>query len=338
MKSISHLSLLLLFCLPSLQAQTDPQTSSAREGLAIRPSTTDAAIKDFDEPHWVYVNRDIVLRKEASLPADRHELLLWLPGTRPPGMAAPPPGPPRAGASDAFCELAADLGYHVIALTYPNALSAAKCRNDPEPTAFEDFRLALIAGGASKHVTVQRVDSIENRLIKLLQWLAEKRAREGWSQFLTQDGTIRWPRVAVVGQSQGGGHAALIGIHHEVSRVVCFGSPKDYSLALKASAAWYQKQSATPKDRFYAFNHEQDYQGCTPAQQIENLKALKLDVYGPPVKVEDSSPPFSGSHILMTNHPGTKVDSRTAHGTMITGRNRTLFREVWRYLLLHPSP
>lgn len=325
----------MLICLTTIQAQTDSQTQQALDVLAIRPSSTVADIKTFDDPHWVYVNRDIVLQKDASLPADRHELLLWIPGTQPPEAKEAPPGRAPRGGSDAFCKLTATLGYHVIAMSYPNTISASVTRNEPEPGAFEEFRMALIAGGTTQHISVSRVDSIENRLIKLLQQLAVKRAREEWSQFLNADGSIKWERLAVAGQSQGGGHAALIGIHHEVSRVLCFGSPKDYSIALRSPAAWYLKESATPKDRFFAFNHEQDHQGCTPDQQIENLKALKLDVYGPPVKVEDSKPPYNGSHILMTNHPGTKVDSRTAHSTMISGSNRRLFEPVWRYMLLH---
>lgn len=316
-----------------LSAETDKQTEQALNGLMVRPSQTDPEIKNFDDPHWVYVSRDIVVKHDAQLPADRHELLLWIPGTRPPNMPEPEPGRIARSASHEFCKMAATLGYHVIALNYPNSLSASSCNNESDPGAFEQFRMAIIAGGESKHITVSRTDSIENRLIKLLRLLSEKRARENWAQFLNEDGTIKWEQIAVAGQSQGGGHSALIATHHKVKRVLCFGSPKDYSVALKAPAAWYGKDSATPKDRFFAFNHEQDRQGCKPADQLENLRALKLDQFGPPVKVEDSAPPFAHSHILMTNYPGTKVDSRTAHGTPISGKNRELFGEVWRYLL-----
>ena len=74
----------------------------------------------------------------------------------------------------------------------------------------------------------------------------------------------------MAGQSQGGGHAALLGIKHPVARVICFGAPKDFSLALTAPAAWLRLDSATPKSAFFAFNHDQDRQGCSPAQQAEN--------------------------------------------------------------------
>lgn len=315
------------------QAQEDKQTQQALEGLVIRPSSTDPEITEFNDPHWVYVDRNIVVRHDAQLPADRKELLLWIPGTRPPNMPEPPPGKVSRGASHEFCKLGATMGYHVIALSYPNSLSASSCNKDAEPEAFEKFRLAIIQGGESEHITVSRTNSIENRLIKLLQQLVQKRGREEWGQFLTAEGGIAWEKIAVAGQSQGGGHSALIGIHHRVARVLSFGAPRDYSVALQAPAAWYLKESATPKERFYAFNHEQDRQGSTPAQTLENLRALKLDAFGPPVLVETSQPPYSKSHILMTNYPGTKVDSLTAHGTMLSPKNKALFEPVWRYML-----
>jgi dienelactone hydrolase len=326
---------LLLACgsVATGRAETDKQTEQALNGLIIRPSLTDPEIKNFDDPHWAYVSRDIVVKHDAQLPADRHELLLWIPGTRPPNTPEPEPGHVARGSSHEFCKLATTLGYHVIALSYPNSLSASSCNNEPEPGAFEEFRMTIIAGGKSKHITVSRTDSIENRLIKLLRLLSEKRAKEDWAQFLNGDGSIKWERIALAGQSQGGGHSALIATHHKVTRVVCFGSPKDFSVALQAPAAWYGKESATPKDRFFAFNHEQDRQGCKPADQLANLHALKLDQFGPAVKVEESAAPFAHSHILMTNYPGTKVDSLTAHGTPISGKNRELFGEVWRYML-----
>src|ERR1700690_1204193 len=49
--------------------------------FSILPSATDPAIKNFDNPHWMYVNRDIVVEHKADLAQDRHELYLFIPGT-----------------------------------------------------------------------------------------------------------------------------------------------------------------------------------------------------------------------------------------------------------------
>jgi len=112
MKLVLRLSVLSFTCLISSpgHAQVDKQTQQALDGLVIRPSMTDAAIKEFDDPHWVYVNRDIVVKHDTQLPADRHELLLWIPGTRPPNAPEAQPGKVARGGAHEFCKVAATLG------------------------------------------------------------------------------------------------------------------------------------------------------------------------------------------------------------------------------------
>src|SRR5262249_44458502 len=67
------------------------------------PSATDPRIKTFNEPHmsWLPVG------------PPRHQLLLFLPGTG---------GKPRS--QFPFANTAAELGYHVTFLMYPDALAA----------------------------------------------------------------------------------------------------------------------------------------------------------------------------------------------------------------------
>ena len=300
--------------------------------VKIRPSETDPKIKTFDNPHHVFVNEGIIVHPRTTVMTARRQLLLWIPGTQKGGGGEGP------GGAGGFCKLAANLGYHVIVLKYPNDESASICRQDSDPEAFEKFRMALIAGGTSKHVTLARTESIENRLIKLLEYLVKKRPDEHWEQFFKSDGSIKWPVIAVAGQSQGGGHAALIGIKHEVARVICLGAPKDHSLALGRPAEWLTKESATPKCRFFAFNHQQDHQGCSPAQQMENLRALKLDEFGKPVDVDRAKPPYNESRILITNYPGGKIPSGEAHTSVISPRNEAVFGDVWTYMLTAPVP
>jgi hypothetical protein len=63
------------------------------------------------------------------------------------------------------------------------------------------------------------------------------------------------------------------------------------------------------------------------------LGALRLDALGAAVNVDTAAPPYAHTRILMTNYPGTKVDSKTAHTTMINDANEHLFGPVWRYML-----
>jgi hypothetical protein len=302
---------------------------AALNGIQILPRTTDPAISNFNFPHTIYINREIVVSNSSALPADRHELLLFIPGTHPPGAARGGRGP------FLFLQLAANLGYHVINLVYPDEIAAAQvCNNDKDPRAFESFRLSIIAGGSSPHIEISRTDSIENRLIKLLLRLKQVRPLENWEQFLTDVGGIRWEYIAVAGQSQGGGHAALIAIKRQVARVICTGAPKDYSHALDKPAAWYLEPSATPKTRFFAFNHQQDRMGnCSPAQQMANLRALGLDRFGAPADVDSEKPPYRHARILTTNHPGGRLTPQQAHTSVISN---DVFKQVWSYMLTEP--
>jgi hypothetical protein len=300
----------------------------------VKPSETDPNIHTFDFLNWVYINRDIVVDHHWDLPADRRQLLLWLTGTGGEGHDA-----------QGFSNLAANLGYHVITLAYPDSIPASICDVDPDPDNFEKFRMAIIQGGEAHRgngrvlISVERPESIENRLIKILQRLQQLRPRENWGQFLNEDGSIKWESIAVAGQSQGGGHAALIGIKHSVARVICFGAPKDYSVRFNAPANWYKDRSATPKDRFFAFNHTQDPMGCTPEQLFENLLSLGLGWLGQRVDVTTTPFPFDHSHILYTSYPAVSIvspgdsEARRAHGAAVNTRNAEKWEKVWTYLL-----
>lgn len=314
--------------------------------IPILPSATDPAIKTFNLPHYIYVNREIVVEHKQGLPQDRHELLLWITGTGGKGHDA-----------QGLSNLAADLGYHVVTLMFPDDIPASACASDSNPKSFENFRMAIIQGGHAtygggrKEISIERSESIASRLIKLLLHLKATRPREHWEQFLNNEGTIKWESIAVAGQSQGGGHAALIGIKHQVARVMCFGAPKDYSKRLNAPAAWYGDASATPKGRFFAFNHRQDPVGCTPEQLLRNLKALKLDTFGPPVDVATEDSPYHHARILTTSYPvvietSEKVTAdgknsewaKTAHTSVINTKNAERWKQVWTYMLTEQTP
>ena len=327
------LTILLLAPILALHAQSAPTASSGLVELKVVPSRTDPAIKTFDQAHWVYINRDIAVDHRSGLPAARRQLLLFIPGTAP----APEPNTKKAagrpGATE-FCRLAANLGYHVIYLCYPNAIPASICARDEDPAEFERFRMAIIAGGASRHITIPRSESIEHRLIKLLQRLQQLRPREAWTQFLNRDGTIKWESIVVAGQSQGGGHAALIATKHLVARVVATGAPKDFSRRHNQPAAWLSAKSVTPKSRFFCLNHVQDRQAANYEQQLANLRALQLDALGEPVNVDTIPAPYHHSRILFTDFPGgKKLSSKEAHGSVISPRNAQHFAPVWNYML-----
>lgn len=319
-------------CLLWAVAATAGRAEATR--LLVVPSTTDPAIRRYDDPHRVFLDREIVVDRRAGRPACRDQLLLWITGTNGKGRSV-----------EALATLAAELGYHVIILIYANDLPATSCARDDSADTFEAFRLAIIRGGrapyqrGNKELSILRVDSIEHRLIRAIESLRERRPAERWGQFLKDDGSIRWSSIAVAGQSQGGGHAALIGIKHEVARVLCFGAPKDFNKNLGVPAGWYRLESATPKDRFFALNHHRDPRGCTPEQQRLNLEALGLGAFGPAAEVDTEPAPYRHARILYTAYPHVVVTgvasegAKTAHGSVSSGKYAPRREAVWRYML-----
>ncbi|MFN8219725.1 MAG: hypothetical protein U0S12_06285 [Fimbriimonadales bacterium] len=204
-------------------AWVGPQTPPVTK-FSVKPSLTDAAITTFDSDHTVYIDPSV---------AKKNELVLYLPGTN--GKTANTSG---------FCGTAARLGFHVVSLMYPDSIPATIARNNPDPNAFLNFRLEIIEGGdRSKYLEVDRANSIENRLVKLLAYLAKERPTEGWGQFL-QGANPNWEKIVVSGGSQAwaclpdrdspprGGRRAL-------------RRSRDFSRALNQPAAWYTK----PKPR-----------------------------------------------------------------------------------------
>jgi len=282
----------------------------------VRPSATDPRIATFDQPHVCWIPRGA---------AARHELLLFLPGTG---------GRPRD--HFAIAETAAGLGYHVVFLMYPDNLAAQiKCGNSADPNAHMKFRLAILRGGQlGKHRAISAFDSIENRVLKLLDHLSRTRPSEGWREFLTERGGIRWSKIAVGGQSQGGGHACVIAKEHEVARVLCFGSPKDYSFHYRRPARGFDGTGATPTDRYFAFNHLRDNgNGCNHAQQMEILEQMGLTRLGV-VDADKAGPDFDHGHVLITN---VDVQGNKFHGSVHSSRFPVCPR-VWKYMLTEPAP
>lgn len=290
----------------------------------VLPSDTDSAIRTFDNPQAVYYPKR----------AARGELLMFLTGTNGSGPTAL-----------RLCINAAMLGYHVIEPMYPNDIPASICRKDQDAGAFGRFRWAIIEGGEAPHLPhpIPRAESIENRTIKLLVYLERKHPDQQWGQFL-RNGQIAWDKVAVSGMSQGAGHAALIATKHRVARVVCFGGPKDYSIAAKAPAKWYAN-SVTPAVRYFAFNNTHDEQGCNYRQQLEILTTLGICQVGGTADVDTESPPYHGAHALFTSWPGPHeaIASLAAHtsvvrNTLLDDNGRPVFRRVWIYMLTAPIP
>jgi len=309
------LTIVLLICysftLNSAEAQ--PQFGFP---VAVVPSATDPRISSFNDPHIVWT----------PIGQPRNQLLLFITGTG----GKPTPRLP-------FLQTAAAMGYHVIELMYVDNVAAQQaCIKSPDPDAYINFRLEIIAGGNfSSLIHVERPDSIESRLIQLLRYLEFNQPNMGWNQFLDTNNQVEWRKICVSGQSQGGGHAYVIAKCREVSRVIMFGSPKDYSYYFHRPAKGFDSNTRTPLCRFFAFNHTADIMGaCNFSQQMEILQQIGLTNLGV-ADADHAAPFYNNAHVLVTNMQLLQNEPVRIHNAALNG-NLSICLPAWQYLLTTP--
>ena len=202
---------------------------------------------------------------------------------------------------------AARLGYHVIGLSYQNTVEViGVCTGSPDPDCSGNMRREILDGSdVSSHVAVTRANSIDNRLTKLLVYLDSLYPAERWSWFIEKDGTPKWSQIAVSGQSQGAGQAALIGKLRQVDRVVMFSGPPDLRVPGEVDA-WVVI-------------------GQTPAAKYFAAKSLLFDGRS----TTDLRP------TLGCERPNPHQSTAKNNNTPLTATpdSTPLLRDAWRYLL-----
>jgi hypothetical protein len=291
---------------------------------AILPSATDAAITTFTDPgtgqyHISAVNQGV---------SPRNLLFVFLPGT-----GGIPFGYKRIDS------LAADMGYHVIGLMYPNSPSVGSlCDYNSDSLCFDNVRHEIVDGiDRSSLVSVDTTNCIEHRLRKLIQYLLLHYSAENWGQYLDNTNHIRWDKIVISGHSQGGGHAGIIAKYYQVNRVVFFASPKDYNKYYNRQAAWYKSSHLTPTNVYYGFSHTEDSTGSTFAEQFGCYQLLGMAAYGATVNADTASSPYNFSHMLTSSLP-----TSNAHGCVVVDGSDSLdingvpiYKPVWTYMLIN---
>jgi hypothetical protein len=295
-----------------------PESTAPLVRHLVAPVATDPAITQPLDNHYVWLDTSA---------HSRHRLLVMLPGT---GQ--------RPDQFQLVEQLGARLGYHVIGLTFVNTGGLAKiCPVTPDPAAcFRDTRLEIIDGvDRTPLITVSPPNSIDNRLTKLLQFLAAQYADEGWSQFTTGDGQPNWSLIAVAGLSVGGGEAAMLGKIRLVDRVVMFSAVPD---SIGTQAAPWVALGRTPGNRYYGLAHNRDG-FFIPI--LAGWDSLGLQAFGVPTVVDGNTPPYANTHMLVTGlTPQGGFVGLNAHGSTATDSFTPLaldgtpaLRDAWRYML-----
>lgn len=239
--------------------------------------------------------------------------------------------------------LASNLGYHVINLSYPNSVPAGSCNNSTDILCFDHFRQEVFFGTpVSNNVEIDTLNSITSRLNYLLDYLSLTYPSDNWNQFYEQN-TILWEKIAVGGHSQGAGHAAYCAKNNTVDRVLLFSGPNDYSSYFEASGNWISSSSLTPIEKYFSFLHLYD-EVVDFTEQYQILSDLNMTALKDTLLIDNLLPPFSNSNCLYTKsdaqppqinrfHGATVVDKRTP----LDVNNSPKFLPVWDYMLTSTS-
>ncbi len=234
------------------------EVAVTREGILPSATAAPGEVIAADDP----VTEHSLVLPPAGLPL-REELFVWLPGS---GYQ------PRDFTW--MMNIAAAAGYRGVSFAYRNEVSVnSECgvRGDPECDDSVNFdceeqvRTEIVYGDSvydSPCVTVSRADSIENRLIRLLQYLDAQHPTDGYGAYLDGGDAVAWEKIVIAGWSQGGGHAGLIARDHRVARALFIskgaGAVDQDGDGLPEPALWADDPRATPPEREFGSTHEDE--------------------------------------------------------------------------------
>ncbi|MCB9196776.1 MAG: T9SS type A sorting domain-containing protein [Flavobacteriales bacterium] len=235
-----------------------------------------------------------------------------------------------------FPTIAANEGFKVIVLKYPNSVAAkTACGSSSDVDCFYNFRKEIIEGiDVSPDVDVSSIECINNRLLKLLIYLNNNYPNEGWNNYYSGNLLI-WDQMILSGHSQGGGHAALIAAENEVYRVISFASPNDYSNFYNAPANWTSMNKQSHDSCYYSFGNLND-EVVDFSEQYSVWNNLGQLSYGDTIIVENQICPFQNTHSLYTTNTTTSSQHSSVvrdSDTPLDINNLPVYVEAWRYLL-----
>ncbi len=205
------------------------------------------------------------------------------------------PGTCGGAAHNAFL---AGRGFHVVSPCYVAGYGVGSCGNDIGGCRREAFE----GVDHSSVIQVGPPDSIETRVVRMLQRLQAQNPKGDWQWFI-DNGKPRWSAIVISGISHGGSSAGLVAIYRPVARAVMLSGPLD------SNQAWLSVPPLTPLDRFWGFTHTGD------PQHPGHLAAFAtMLVPGGPRSIDDAGVPWGGSQRLVTSAVTTDPHGSTQLG------------------------
>jgi hypothetical protein len=152
-----------------------------------------------------------------------------------------------------------------------------------------------------------RFDSIEERVIKGIQYLTVHDPGGDWGWFLNQDGTMRWSDGCFIGYSYGASHLAVIARYVRIGLGVSVSGPQAEG---HPDATWLKVPSATPVERMFAMWGTQDEPAPTANGYASHYTTTTMslgyigDVVHTTVGGAPGTPPWGGSHRISVDGQG----------------------------------
>jgi hypothetical protein len=224
-------------------------------------------------------------------------------------------GAPTTCGSKAHGQVLAGMGFHVVQPCYVSDYGVGNCGDDIGGCRLEAFE------GVDHHdfIAIQPPDSIETRVVRMLEHLQAQHPGGDWQWFIV-DGAPRWSAIVISGISHGASSSGVIGMHRAVDRAVMLSGPLD------SGQAWLVGQPLTPIERFFGFTHTADEQHPGHLQSFADMQ-----LPGEPAVVDGAAAPYGGSHRLVTSAAtGDGHGSTQAGGASPKDGDAWVFLPVWR--------
>ena len=239
-----------------------------------------------------------------------------------------------------FTRAAAENRLDTVGLVYPSWPPVNDITtNDTDPDLPAAIRTERLFGvDATDVIDVDFANSVENRLVKLLEDQAAAFPGERWASYLLPDGSPDWTRIAVAGHSQGAGHAAFLGKLEPLAGVLILAGPGDFVQDF-GTAPWLFEPGATPAARTAAFTHVEDRNA---AGFFFNQRVLNLNAFGEVQNIDGLSTQQIRGQLLASTadfpagsngHGAVVVDDRLARDA----GGAPIYRPVWDAMLRVPT-
>ncbi|RLS52194.1 MAG: hypothetical protein DWH91_17310 [Planctomycetota bacterium] len=318
----------LMVCCSANAWSADPPKGNGpqRFDLSARASLIDARAQEHPEIGFVFQDAkgkptDLQHAVVDTRTTSRGQLVIWL-----------------MGHNQGLFERVSGYGLHGIHVHYANGwFGKLDARHRDDGTSLGKIRLEAATGeDHSPLINIPKPDSLEERSLQFVKWLAKEHPAGHWDQFLTDNQRdLHWDKVILCGISHGSTTAARFAKHKKVARVVMFSGPRDQL------ESWQGFPSATPENRYFGFTHVLD-SGWTGDHYCRSWQMLGLAQFGPLVNVDEVPAPFGNSRRLITNSD-VKNDANRAHSMVVPGgaaakdsSGKFIHEAVWRYLFTHP--